>query len=188
MNSKIAARASAYVHNRRADTPESQRTRTRAKAKRQLTETADDDTIDGQAMAQAPGENRLDSLLALADTGRSDIAVKRLIVTGVSRHFHGIDDARRARMITEAPRITGTHWDAVIAATVEHVCRTHGWTAPAWTEDPNRFLTVPWAQRSGRLEQETALADCPAAFIRRNVFIDPRNLDARGGETETWTT
>lgn len=137
-------------------------------------------------MRQGSRDSYFNELLGLIGSQRSDIAVERLIVTGICRHFHGIDDRRRARIMSEEPRVTGTQWDAVIAATVEHVCQTHGWIPPAWTEEPSRFLAEPWADRTGQLEQEMALADCPAAFIRRNVFIDPRNLDWRGGETEEW--
>ena len=65
-------------------------------------------------------------------------------------------------------------WDAVVAATVEHACTTHGAEVPAWTQAPERFLKRPWVYRRGPIERGTALANAPAAFIRHNTFIEPR--------------
>ena len=87
----------------------------------------------------------------------------------------------------DAPELTGTPWDAVIAATIEHSCASHHVRAPEWTNEEERFETRPWARRLGAMQQCTALGMCPAAFIRHNVFIDPRVLDERTGD-EAWTT
>ena len=134
-------------------------------------------------------ENRrsqLSDLAAEARANRDATTLERLIVKGLTRYYHGIDDeARRALAETEPP-LTGTVWDAVIAATVEHACTTHGAEVPAWTQAPERFLKRPWVYRRGLIERGTALADAPAAFIRHNTFIEPRNLDERGGERHVW--
>ena len=75
----------------------------------------------------------------------------------------------------------------MIAATVEHACTTHGVEVPAWTQAPERFLKRPSVFRRGpTIERAAALANASAAFVRHNTFIEPRNLDERGGERHVW--
>ena len=129
---------------------------------------------------------KLTELAAEAQAGWDDTTLERLIVKGLTRYYHGIDDVDRRTLAAAEPPLTGTVWDAVIAATVEHVCTMHGDEVPAWTQAPERFLKRPWVYRRGPIERGTALANAPAAFIRHNTFIEPRNLDERGGERHVW--
>ena len=129
---------------------------------------------------------RLSELAAEAQAGRDETTLERLIVKGLTRYYHGIDDDARRVLAAAEPPLTGTVWDAVIAATVEHACTTHGDTVPPWTQAPERFLKRPWVYRRGPIERGTALANVPAAFIRHNTFVEPRNLDERGGERLVW--
>ena len=86
-------------------------------------------------------------------------------------------------MIERPPRLTGTVWDIVIGAAVEHACLTHGSTPPEWIDESARFSDelkiLIW------LGTETTLARLPAPFARRGVVFDPRNLDQRTGD-ERW--
>ena len=129
---------------------------------------------------------KLGELATEAKAGWDETTLERLIVKGLTRYYHGIDDVARRALTAAEPPLTGTVWDAVIAATVEHVCTTHGSDVPAWTQAPERFLKLPWVYRRGPIERGTALANAPAAFIRHNTFIEPRNLDDRGGEPHVW--
>ena len=129
---------------------------------------------------------RLSELAAEARAGWDATTLERLIVKGLTRYYHGIDNEARRALAAAEPPLTGTVWDAVIAATVEHACTTHGAAVPAWTQAPERFLKRPWVYRRGPIERGTALANAPAAFIRHNTFIEPRNLDERGGERHVW--
>ena len=129
---------------------------------------------------------KLSELAAEAQAGWDETTLERLIVKGLTRYYHGIDDVARTVLAAAEPPLTGTVWDAVIAATVEHACTTHGADVPAWTQAPERFLKRPWVYRRGPIERGTALANAPAAFIRHNTFIEPRNLDDRGGEPHVW--
>ena len=131
---------------------------------------------------------RLSELAAEAQAGRDETTLERLIVKGLTRYYHGIDDDARTALAGAEPPLTGTVWDAVIAATVEHACTTHGDDVPAWTQAPERFLKRPWVYRRGSIERGTALANVPAAFIRHNTFVEPRNLDERGGERHVWAS
>ena len=129
---------------------------------------------------------RLSELAAEARAGWDATTLERLIVKDLTRYYHGIDNAARTALAAAEPPLTGTVWDAVIAAAVEHACTTHGAEVPAWTQAPERFLKRPWVFRRGPIERGTALANAPAAFIRHNTFIEPRNLDERGGEQHVW--
>ena len=101
------------------------------------------------------------------------------------RPFRGT--ATRRALAAAEPPLTGTVWEAVIAATVEHACTTHGVEVPAWTQAPESFLKRPSVFRRGpTIERAAALANASAAFVRHNTFIEPRNLDERGGERHVW--
>ena len=58
-----------------------------------------------------------------AGLGRTTL--ERLTVKGLTRYYHGIDDEARRALAAAEPQLTGTVWDAVIAATVEHANTTH---------------------------------------------------------------
>ena len=73
---------------------------------------------------------RLSELAAEAQAGRDETTLERLIVKGLTRYYHGIDDDARRALAAAEPPLTGTVWDAVIAATVEHACTTHGDDVP----------------------------------------------------------
>ncbi|MDE2905134.1 MAG: hypothetical protein OXQ28_03520 [Acidobacteriota bacterium] len=129
---------------------------------------------------------KLSELAAEARAGLDATTLERLIVKGLTRYDHGIDNEARSALAAAEPPLTGTVWDAVIAATVKHACTMHGAEVPAWIQAPERFLKRSWAYRRGPIERGTALATAPTAFIRHNTFIEPRNLDERGGERRVW--
>lgn len=83
---------------------------------------------------------------------------------------------RRARLIN-APQIIGVHrFDALIGAIGEHLCRR--WRlgpAPAWTEEPERFLSAPWLLGSERMKP-FYLVESPSAYRRRFIFTEMEPL------------
>ena len=83
-------------------------------------------------------------------------------------------------MLDQRPPSTGTRWDALLAATVEHLCELHGPQPPAWLEEPERFLKITWILPTTPTMVQEAIAFAPAAFIRHGALPDPRCLDARG--------
>ena len=110
----------------------------------------------------------------------------RAIVHELPRLFHSLDHQAQREAINEAPELTGTPWDALIAAVVEHVATLHGHDVPAWVERPERFLRIPWVVSRLPLIRYESLAFAPGAFIRHGALPDPRDLDARGGERHAW--
>ena len=91
-------------------------------------------------------------------------------------------------MIEREPTLTGTVWDAVIAAAVEHACTSHDDPLPAWTQRPERFSREPWCRTNTEIGRGTELCNAPAAFIRHNTCVDVRSPDHRTGERHVWAT
>ena len=141
-------------------------------------------------MARATARHRtarlLDDLAAEALIGGRGL--ERIMVKGLLREYHGRSREERRRMVEREPPLTGTVWDAVIAAAVEHGCTSHDDPVPAWTQRPERFNPEPVCQANTELSCGTKLSDAPAAFVRHNTFIDVWSLDHRTGERQVWAT
>lgn len=102
------------------------------------------------------------------------------------RQFHKLSAADQAAALTDRPPLTGSRWDALLAAVVEHIARLHGHDVPDWVNEPDRFLTVPWVISTNPVIATDSVLYAPASFIRHSVFPDPLDLDARGGEKHAW--
>ena len=110
----------------------------------------------------------------------------RALMHQLPRRFHELGRDDQAAVLLERPPLTGSRWDVLLAAVVEHIARLHDHAIPAWVEEPERFLEDPWViARSREIAAESVLYS-PGAFIRHSVFPDPLDLDARGGETHVW--
>ena len=53
-------------------------------------------------------------------------------------------------------------------------------------DEPERFLDATWVLDKNASIRLNALAFGPPAFVRHGTVIDPRGLDARGGERREW--
>ena len=102
------------------------------------------------------------------------------------RQFHRLTEIDQAKALLDSPPLTGTRWDALLAAVVEHVARLHRHTVPDWVNEPDRFLAVPWVISTNPVVAADSVLYAPASFIRHSVFPDPLDLDARGGEKHAW--
>lgn len=83
----------------------------------------------------------------------------------------------RTSLVCDPPEPTGQpETDAYLAALAESLCREFGMRPPAWTEQPVYYLKRPWF--AGGLESLKAilLAESPAAFRRRNLFVSANAL------------
>ncbi len=81
-------------------------------------------------------------------------------------------DAQRERAIAEQPPSTGdTRRDAYLAALAEHVSLQRGLPRPAWTTHPDRFLDRFYFKSDVPGFRALAIAQSPAAFRRRGIFI-----------------
>ena len=88
-------------------------------------------------------------------------------------------------MLSNRPHLTGTKWDAAIAAVMEHTAQVHGYKPPNWVNEPERFLKT--ALKLTSLETDSDSAWQPGAFLRHGVSIDSRDLDWRTGDGRHWT-
>jgi len=81
-------------------------------------------------------------------------------------------DDLRARAIRDRPAPTSdVHADAYLGALAEHLAATRGLERPDWAVEPSRFLDRFWfvSERPGF--RALAVAQSPAAFRRRGIFI-----------------
>ncbi len=124
---------------------------------------------------------------AAISAGWGDTDLKRGILHDLPRRLHGLDPKRQAEVLAERPELTGTRWDALLAATVEHLAELHGHAIPDWVNEPERFLTITWLLSDVPAIQRNARVYAPAAFIRHGALPDPRDLDERGGERHEWS-
>ena len=153
-----------------------------------------DPAADGGFMTEATAEDRAPGRMSLADYARAVEAgwtkdeLMRAILHELPRRLERLTPEERTRVLTERPPLTATRWDALIAATAEHVAGLHGLSPPAWTDEPERFVDLPWVLPEPEFDdmRQDALWYAPAAFIRHGVLPDPRDLDRRGGERHDW--
>ena len=113
--------------------------------------------------------------LALDDFSKAIVAgwsngeLKRAILHDLPRRFHGLQQSRQLEVLSRPPALTGTRWDALLAATVEHIAELHDQPIPGWVNEPERFLKITWVLPEGPVIQEEARAYAPAAFIRHGT-------------------
>ncbi len=87
-------------------------------------------------------------------------------------------DARsRAEAVDEPPPPTGDpRHDAFLGALAEHLAVAHDFPRPAWSVESGRFLDRFWFVSEVPGFQATSIAQAPAAFRRRGVFVPERSL------------
>ena len=110
----------------------------------------------------------------------------RAIVCNLPRAMHALDRQARREVLEGAPPLSGTPWDALLAASAEHIAQRHADPLQSWMNERERFVTIPWFPNTKlefmRLE---ALFFTPAAFARHGTPVHPSDLDPRGGD-EPW--
>lgn len=109
-----------------------------------------------------------------------------MLISDLPRRFHAASQDVQARSLAEPPRLTGTKWDALLAAVAEHIAITHGHPVPDWCDDPERSLRVYWMPLPvfGSGFPGMAYRDTPGAFLRHGVIIGGRELGEREGERD----
>ncbi len=123
---------------------------------------------------------------AILDNALDDTERYRALMHDLPRRFHQLPSERQISALSEPAPLTGTDWDAFLAAVVEHIARLHGHSVPDWTEEAERFLDPPWVVCSFPGTARESVLFAPAAFVRHGVFPDLADLDRRGGERYTW--
>jgi hypothetical protein len=86
-------------------------------------------------------------------------------------------EGSRAEAIAEKPLPTGeARHDAYLGALAEHLAVTHELQRPAWSVEKSRFLPRFWFVSEVSGFRAISIAQAPAAFRRRNVFVPERSL------------
>lgn len=87
------------------------------------------------------------------------------------------DDELRAAAIAQPPALTGDgRYDAYLGALAEHLAVVHELERPAWSTGPDRFLDRFWFVSDVPGFRAISIAQAPAAFKRRGVFVPERTL------------
>jgi uncharacterized membrane protein YccC len=83
----------------------------------------------------------------------------------------------RAHAIAERPAGTGeARHDAYLGALAEHLAIAHGLERPMWSLEPDRFLARFWFVSRIPGFRAISIAQAPAAFRRRGVFVPESSL------------
>ena len=118
--------------------------------------------------------------------GWSEDTLARMFIHDLPRAFHSLGPEQQRSVLDDAPPLTGTPWDALLAAMAEHLAELHGHPTREWMDEPERFLDHTWVLARNCAIRANALAFGPPAFVRHGTVIDPRDLDERGGEFREW--
>jgi hypothetical protein len=87
------------------------------------------------------------------------------------------DDRSRAAAIALRPEPTGDpRHDAYLGALAEHLAAVHDLDRPPWSVESDRFLRRFWFLSDTPGFRAVSIAQAPAAFRRRGVFIPERSL------------
>ncbi len=87
------------------------------------------------------------------------------------------DERSRSEAIAERPQATGdSRHDAYLGALAEHLAAAHDLQRPAWSVEPDRFLSRFWFVSEVPGFRAVSIAQAPAAFRRRGVFVPERSL------------
>jgi hypothetical protein len=136
------------------------------------------EAIGGRLEVRTVSEPSEFSPMTLADLARR---ARRQVADGeamLRMCLQFIDDFReaaapvRAALLETPPRSTGDgRWDAFLAALAEHLAYHHGLHIPRWTARDGTVLRRWWFLSDLPSVKAAALAESPAAFRRRGIFI-----------------
>jgi hypothetical protein len=90
---------------------------------------------------------------------------------------HCASSEEKLAIVSDPPEPSGeNHTDAYLAAMVETLCSEAGLRPPDWTASPGTYLQRPWFASGLQNLKAILLAEAPAAFRRRNLFVSANAL------------
>lgn len=117
--------------------------------------------------------NNIHSLSALAN----EIETKEDFSFGLKNFLDCFYAKPDLKMLEDEPRLLKDvlqdegFADAYLGAVAEHLARQNEWNLPAWCTSRKRSLEFPFFAASSFKMQRLLLADSPAAFRWRNIFV-----------------
>lgn len=92
--------------------------------------------------------------------------------------YRAAPPAARTRLLETHPPPTGSkRWDAFLGALAEHLAFHDHLPVPEWAQKPDRFLDSSWFLLDLPSVRPSAIAESPAAFRRRAIWITAEALD-----------
>jgi hypothetical protein len=117
------------------------------------------------------------TLASVADRARSGEDFRHAMREFLDEFALRSDDRSREEAIAESPMATGdARHDAYLGAMAEHLAAAHGLDRPRWAVEPARFLDRFWFVSDVPGFRAISIAQAPAAFRRRGVFLPERSL------------
>ena len=128
-------------------------------------------------LAANPPRRVTTSLAVVAERARSGEGFQHAVRDFLDEFALHADQHSRAQAIAErpAPSADRRH-DAYLGALAEHLAALYRLDRPAWSVQPDRFLDSFWFVSDVAGFRAIAIAQAPAAFRRRGVFIPERSL------------
>jgi hypothetical protein len=116
-------------------------------------------------------------LAAVSERVRADEGFQHAVREFLDEFALRGDDRSRSDAIAKRPVPTGEpRHDAYLGALAEHLAAVHRLERPAWSIEPERFLPSFWFVSEVPGFRAVAIAQAPAAFRRRGVFVPERSL------------
>jgi transcriptional regulator with XRE-family HTH domain len=118
-----------------------------------------------------------ESLAELAETIKRDLQQNRerdalRLLFGFADDFRGSSRAGAIELISRAPEPTGdARFDAALAGAAEFFAAERSIAAPAWVDEPGRFVEPLWFVSSRPEFDAYTLANTPIQFVRHGVLI-----------------
>ena len=105
------------------------------------------------------------------DKERGEAEAVRIAFSFVEAYERAPADSRAFLVETRPEGVGDGRFDALLGALAEHLCAQDGASAPAWVEEPDRFLDTWWFVAGLRSLEADALVHSPISFSRRGIFI-----------------
>lgn len=128
--------------------------------------------------ANPPAPERLTSTLAgVARRARGGEDFQHAVREFLDEFALRGDDGSRGAAIEQSPQASGDpRYDAYLGALAEHLAVAHRLARPGWSVEPDRFLERFWFVSDTPGFRAISIAQAPAAFRRRGVFVPERSL------------
>jgi hypothetical protein len=141
---------------------------------------ADSPTTLAEWLAEHPPDPRrfTATLAGVARNGTEAQSFRRAVRDFLDEFALRPDADSRLQAIVDQPPPTGDpRQDAFLGALAEHLAAANGLQRPAWAVAPERFLDRFWFVSETPGFRAVSIAQAPAAFRRRGVFIPARSLE-----------
>ena len=97
-----------------------------------------------------------------------------MFIHNLPRAVHSLDGEPQRAVLDNAPPVTGTRWDALLAAIPEHLAELERRPTREWMDEPERFLDHTCVFAHNAATRANALGSAPPALVRHRAVIDPR--------------